>query len=247
MNPASLTWIGHATALLEVGGFRLLTDPLLRHRVAHLRRYAGREPATPAVDAVLVSHAHMDHLHAPSLRLVDADVPVVAPRGTVRLLQRAGRREIIEVAVGDRVTIGPATITAVPAAHPHGRGPHSRVRAEPLGYVIAVGDHRTYFAGDTDLFDEMGALGPVHLALLPIWGWGPSIGVGHLDPERAVEAARRVRADLVVPIHWGTFAPMNLRRAAPVWLHQPAEAFTRAAAAHGVTAALLHPGQAHPL
>jgi L-ascorbate metabolism protein UlaG (beta-lactamase superfamily) len=228
-SSASLTWVGHATTVIDVGGHRVLTDPLLRRRVAHLRRRVGRpSPADADVDLVLISHAHMDHLHVPSLRRVRADAPVVAPRGTARLLARAGRREVIEVVAGDRIEVGSASITVTPAVHPGGRGTHSRIVAEPVGYVVEVDGHRTYFAGDTDLFDEMGELGPVDLALLPIWGWGPSIGVGHLDPDRAVEAAARIAPGLVVPIHWGTFAPEDFRRRPPSWLGEPARAFSRA-------------------
>jgi L-ascorbate metabolism protein UlaG (beta-lactamase superfamily) len=241
-TPASLTWIGHATSVLDIGGFRVMTDPLLRRRVAHLRRRVGPVPAAPEIDLVLLSHAHMDHLHVPSLRRIPEHVPVVAPRGTSSLLRRAGRREIVEVVVGDRVDVGAATVTVTPADHPRGRGPHSRVIAEPIGFVIEIAGHRTYFAGDTDLFDEMGALGPVDLALLPIWGWGPSIGVGHLDPERAVEAAGRIGPGLVVPIHWGTFAPEDLRRRVPGWLAAPAVAFEQAIRGSGVAATVLVPG-----
>ncbi len=82
-TPGSVTWVGHATAVVESGGVRVMTDPLLRRRVAHLRRRVP--PARPdvggGVDVVLISHAHMDHLHTPSLRAIAPDVPVVAPRG----------------------------------------------------------------------------------------------------------------------------------------------------------------------
>ena len=230
--------------MIDVGGHRVLTDPLLGRRVAHLRRRTADPSRTDAdADLVLISHAHMDHLHVPSLRRVSADVPVVAPRGTARLLRRAGRREVIEVVAGDRIEVGSATIVVTPAVHPAGRGPQSRVDAEPVGYVVEIEGHRTYFAGDTDLFDEMGDLGPVDLALLPIWGWGPSIGVGHLDPERAVEAAARIAPGLVVPIHWGTFAPEDFRRRPPSWLAEPAHAFSRAVdRAGGPPASVLQPG-----
>lgn len=238
----SLTWIGHASALLDVGGRRVLTDPLLRRRVAHLRRRVGDVPDVPDVDLVLVSHAHMDHLHVPSLRRLPNDVPVVGPRGTAPLLRRAGCRRIVEVDVGERLDVDGIELTVTPAVHPAGRGPHSRVDAEPVGYVIDIDGHRTYFAGDTDLFDEMSSLGPVDLALLPIWGWGPSIGVGHLDPERAVEAAARVRPGLVVPIHWGTYSPEDLRRRPPGWLARPATEFEQAVADSDVRAQLVRPG-----
>lgn len=242
MTSASITWIGHATSLVDVGGYRVLTDPLLRSRVAHLRRRVGPPPSPPDVDLVVISHAHMDHLHVPSLRLLPEHVPVVAPRGTARLLRRAKRREVIEVEVGDRIVVDRATITATPADHLGLRGPHSRIDVDPLGFVVEVDGHTTYFAGDTDLFDEMADIGPVDLALLPIWGWGPSIGVGHLDPERAVEAARLVRPRLVVPVHWGTFSPEDFRRRPPGWLRRPADEFSAAVTDSGVAASVLDPG-----
>ena len=242
MTPkATLTWVGHATSVIDVGGVRVITDPLLRHRVAHLRRH-GPPPPPVAADLVLLSHAHMDHLHLPSLRRIDPGVPIVTPKGTRRLLRRAGHTEIFEVVPGDRVEAAGATIDVVPATHPAGRGPHSRVGAEPVGFVVDIDGHRTYFAGDTDLFDEMRELGPVDLALLPIWGWGPSIGVGHLDPERAVEAASIIRPGLVVPVHWGTFAPESLRRGPPTWLDTPATEFERAVRGTDVRAIVLKPG-----
>ena len=133
----------------------------------------------------------------------------------------------------------------VPAAHSDRRGPHSRVVASPVGYVLRSGGHSVYFAGDTDLFDELAGLGPVDVALLPIWGWGPSIGHGHLDPERAAEAVARLQAGWVIPIHWGTYSPYGLRRRPPVWLHDPLGRFRDELAAVGLADRLLAlaPGQ----
>lgn len=246
-SPAgSLTWVGHASSVIEIGGYRVLTDPLLRRRVAHLRRRV--EPVGPDVtadvDLVLISHAHMDHLHVPSLRLVAPDVPVVAPRGTGRLLRRAGRRHVVEVAAGDRLDLGDARIEVTPAMHKVGRGPHTRLAADPIGFVVEIAGHRTYFAGDTDLFDEMADLGDIDLALLPIWGWGRTIGVGHLDPERAVEAAALIRPGLIVPVHWGTFSPENLRRRSPGWLWTPGDEYAEAVArrAPDLESVVLRPG-----
>ena len=240
---ARLTWVGHATVVVDVGGVRVLTDPLLRQRVAHLRRH-GPPPPPLDVDVVLLSHAHMDHLHVPSLRMIDPGVPIVTPRGTGKLLHRAGHTEIHEVTVGDRIDVAGVDVTVTPAAHKIGRGPHSRLTADPVGFVIDVHGHRTYFAGDTDLFDEMRDLGEIDLALLPIWGWGPTIGIGHLDPERAVEATSIIRPGLVVPVHWGTFAPETGRRRAPAWLDTPAAQFEAAVAAHDddLHALVLPPG-----
>src|ERR671917_2459788 len=108
-----IVYVGHATVQIAVGATRLLTDPVLRDRVAHLRRIAPL-PALGELlqpDAVLISHAHFDHLDLPSLRLLRA-CPVLAPRGCGRLLERAGLREVTEVVPGERLRVGAADVTA---------------------------------------------------------------------------------------------------------------------------------------
>jgi L-ascorbate metabolism protein UlaG (beta-lactamase superfamily) len=114
-----LTWVGHATVLLELGGARLLTDPLLRTRLAHLRRHGARpDPGvTEDIDAVLISHVHLDHLDVRSLRSVARRARVIGPEGAGRLLRRVGFARVDEVVPGDRITVGEATITALPAVH----------------------------------------------------------------------------------------------------------------------------------
>jgi L-ascorbate metabolism protein UlaG (beta-lactamase superfamily) len=237
--------VGHATVLIEVDGFRVVTDPLLRRRVVHLRRRSDLPIEPIRADLILISHAHMDHLHLPSLRMLDRATPVVTPRGTTSLLRAAGFRHVVEVVPGDRVEVGRAVLDVTPAVHKTGRGPHRRLDSPALGYVIDVDGHRTYFAGDTDLFDAMGDLTDIDLALLPIWGWGPTIGIGHLNPERAAEAAELIQPGLVVPVHWGTYAPEDLRRKPPAWLDQPARDFETMMARAGTTPVLvLEPGGA---
>lgn len=243
-----LIWVGHATALVEIDGFRVVTDPLLRRRVVHLRRRFDIPVTAIEADLIAISHAHMDHLHVPSLRMLDRATPVVTPRGTASLLRGAGFRHVVEVVPGDRVEVGRAVLDVTPAIHKTGRGPHRRIESPALGYVIEVGGFRTYFAGDTDLFDEMGGLEDIDLALLPIWGWGSSIGVGHLDPERAAIAAELIRPGLVVPVHWGTYAPEDLRRRPPAWLDQPARDFETLMSRAGTTPVIvLQPGGATDL
>jgi L-ascorbate metabolism protein UlaG (beta-lactamase superfamily) len=110
-----------------------------------------------------------------------------------------------------------------------------------------VGSNRVYFAGDTDVFPEMeGLVDDLDLALLPIWGWGPSLGPGHLDPGRAAEAARLLAPRLVVPIHWGTYSPLThgLWRS-PAFLHSPPTLFAAELAkrAPGVELRVLQPGE----
>ncbi len=232
MNDA-VTWVGHGTVLLEIGGVRLLTDPVLRERVAHLRRIGpvDRVEALRDVDAVLVSHLHHDHLDLPSLERLGRSVPVVVPRGAGRLLRRRRFERVVEVEAGEEVRVGALGVRATHAEHAGGRAPFGNPfgkKASALGFLVS-GSRRVYFAGDTDLFEGMAALAPLDLALVPIWGWGPSAGVGHLDPRRAAEALRLLRPRLAVPIHWGTYYPLGPRRSLPAFLTQPVEDFRRLA------------------
>ena len=241
-----IRWLGHASALVEFEGIRFLTDPALTARLAHLRRHHTVDlEAIRDIDVVLISHVHMDHLHVPSLRLLGGDVQLVVPAGAGRLLRRHGFRNVAETTVGDRTTFGAVIVETVPAAHSSGRGLHSRVRAAAVGYVLRSPHGSVYFAGDTDLFDGMADLQSIDVALLPIAGWGPSLGTGHLDPQRAASATELIRPQLVVPIHWGTYAPLSLPRRRPGWLRTPAEQFAKAMAdaGHGDRLRVLEPGE----
>jgi L-ascorbate metabolism protein UlaG (beta-lactamase superfamily) len=244
----TLGWAGHSTVSIDAGGHRLVTDPLLTARVGHLRRRCPLpDDSLGDADVLLVSHAHLDHLHGASLRRVRAGVRVVAPAGTARILRRAGLRDITEVRSGDTVELPPFRVIVVPADHPVGRWPCSlsTTVAVPVGYVVEVAGRRVYFPGDTDLFAQMATLGPIDVATLPIWGWGPTIGPGHLDPARAIEAMATTAAGLVIPIHWGTYAPENGRRRPPAWLPRPAAAFESlvSSAGHRDRLARLSPGE----
>jgi len=228
--PDRLRWLGHATVLAELDGTRLLTDPLLRPRVLHLRRAAALDlEELENLDAVLVSHVHYDHLDLPSLRRVSRETTVVVPRGAAALVRRSGFGTVVELGAGEDVDIGTLRVRAVPAEHDSSR--ILGLRSEALGYVLA-GSRRVYFAGDTDLFPGMAELGPdLDVALLPIWGWGPSLGPGHLDPRRAAEALALLRPRVAVPIHWGTYYPLqSTRLSLPAFLTAPVGEFERAAA-----------------
>ena len=204
---AAVTWIGHATALLELDGMRVLTDPVLGNRVGPLVRIA---PAVAAdaigrVDCVLLSHLHADHADLRSLRRVARIVPVFAPYPAAAWLARQGLREVHQLRPGEEVTVGALRLIATPAMHDRHRRPFGPV-GYPIGFVIR-GSRSAYFAGDTDLFPEMAELrGSLDVALLPVWGWGPALGPGHLDPARAASAAALISPSVAIPIHWGTLA-----------------------------------------
>jgi L-ascorbate metabolism protein UlaG (beta-lactamase superfamily) len=204
----ALTWVGHSTVVLEIDGIRFLTDPMLRGRVTHLRRVQPVDPGLLGrIDAILISHGHYDHLDVPSLRKLDAAIPVLAPHGAAAILRRAGRN-VVELSIGEERILDGVSVRATRAEHAGGGGLR---RSDALGFLLR-GSASVYFAGDTDLFPGMEEIGPVDLALLPVWGWGPSLGEGHLDPIRAAQAVSLLHARTVVPIHWGTYYPVHQRR-----------------------------------
>ena len=228
----ALEFISHSSVVIELDGVRLLTDPVLRARIGPLRRV---EPVPVHdrlrdVDAVPISHLHRDHLDVPSLRALGRETPIVVPAGAGPWLRRVGFRDVRELAVGDTAEIGSVVVRAVTAVH-SGFRPPSGPTAPPLGYLVR-GSRSVYFAGDTDLFGAMGELGgPIDLALIPVWGWGPTLGRGrHLDPLRAAQALRLIRPRAAVPIHWGTYWPHALGRVFPERLVEPPTAFVDYAA-----------------
>jgi L-ascorbate metabolism protein UlaG (beta-lactamase superfamily) len=237
VQPASsIRFLGHSTALVRLGGLRILTDPVLRN-IGPLRRHGPPAHESAAdVDVVLVSHAHHDHLDLPSLRRLHGEPLILVPAGLGRVVRGAGLRHVREVRAGDEIDLGDGVrVLAVPAKH-DGFRPPIGPRAAALGY-LAAGHNGPgiYFAGDTDLFPAMAELqGSVDVALLPVWGWGPYLGPGHLTPRRAAEAAALVGARLSVPIHWGGLFPRGLHRVWPHRLTAPPIDFARSVEETGV-------------
>jgi len=241
-----VTWWGHATVAVEDRGTTILTDPVLRNRLAHLYRRRGPQPRLAAPpDAVAISHLHADHCDLPSLRLLPRGTRLIVPNGAAAFLRaHLGDRDLVELAPGEETTVGDLHVRAVPACHDGARMPRSRIRAVALGYVI-TGTRSTWFGGDTGLFDEMKSIGPVDLALVPVWGWGWSLGPGHLDPAGAAEAVRLVGPARAVPIHWGTLWPIGCARVRPDRFLRPGDEFAELAAqaAPDTSVAVLAPGE----
>lgn len=236
--------------LIDLDGVRLLTDPVLRNRVGPLVRH-GTRPApatTEGLDAVLVSHLHRDHADLGSLRRLDRGVPLLVPSGAREFFARVGFRNVAELAPGRSTSVGQLTVTAVDAHHDAGRRRHAK-EAGAIGFLLS-GSRSVYFAGDTDFFEGMRDLDPeLDLALLPVWGWGPSLGAGHLDPAAAARAAAAISPRLAVPIHWGTLYPLGLDRLKGDRLRRPGLEFAERLhelAPHVVTR-VLSPGESTSL
>lgn len=210
-----MRFLGHSTVRMELAGKVVLTDPLLTGGVGPLRRF-GPVPTVADyvdVDVVLLSHLHGDHLHLPSLRLLPPTARVVVPRGAGVWLRGKGVHGVEELEPGEEFTDGELTVTGVEAAHSgHRWGPRSThgPQAPAMGHLLETPRVRVYASGDTDLFDGMKDLPDLDVALLPVWGWGPSLGPGHLTPARAADAVAVLKPRVAVPVHWGTLALRGL-------------------------------------
>jgi L-ascorbate metabolism protein UlaG (beta-lactamase superfamily) len=219
-------FLGHSALLVELDGIRLLTDPVTRARIGPLRRV---EPVPDRrrlidIDAVLISHLHWDHLDVPSLRDLPGGTEIIVPRGSGAWMRQVGFEHVREIAAGESIDIGGVAVDAVEALHSGFRPPLGPT-APAIGFVLR-GSASVYFAGDTDLVESMWSLGDIDLALIPVWGWGPTLGRGlHLDPLKAAESLRRIRPRAAVPIHWGTYWPHAMGRVYPERLVEPPAAF----------------------
>jgi L-ascorbate metabolism protein UlaG (beta-lactamase superfamily) len=246
-----LTFLGHSTVLVDLDGVRVLTDPLFGHMGAgSIRRQvpAVAPEGLLGLSAVFISHGHWDHLDLASLRALPGQPAFIVPAGLGRVVSKAARGPVHELRAGDRLQIGGLTLEAVHAQHSRRRSLFTT--AEGALGILIIGSTSVYFAGDTDLFEDMANLaGRVDVALLPVGGWGPRLGRGHLDPRRAAEATVRIRPSIAMPIHWGTLYPLGLRRLARRRFESPGEAFRKAVAARGqgVDVRILQPGQSMPL
>lgn len=223
-----ITWLGHSTVLIDWDGARLLTDPVLRLRIAHLRRHA-EIPEFEAPDGVLLSHAHRDHADLPSLRRLPRGVPVFGPRKALGVATAAGMGAISPMAAGDvrRLPGGGPTIEAIHASHDGRRLPYGD-GADALGFLVG-GDGGIWYPGDTEADTSFHRLvyRKLEVALMPVWGWGPSLGPGHMNPRQAAELTAQITPKYVIPIHWGTYLPTGLKRRHGHLLVDPPGEFAR--------------------
>ncbi|HUL60863.1 MAG TPA: MBL fold metallo-hydrolase [Anaeromyxobacteraceae bacterium] len=211
-EPARLTWLGHASWLVQLDGVSLLVDPVLGPQIyGGIRRSVapGIAPgALPPVDAALVSHSHYDHLDLPTLAAVKA--PVVAGLGLADLFEAQGLAAT-ELGWWRSATVGGVRITFVPSQHWSRRGLRDQNATLWGGFAIEGRAARIYHSGDTAYFDgfrEIGARFPgIDAALLPIGAYDPAwfMEKQHMNPEQALQAFADLGAHTFVAMHWGTF------------------------------------------
>lgn len=242
----TISFAGHSTILLELDGVTVLTDPLFRSALLHLQRQAPLVDLDRfgSPDVLLISHGHLDHLDKRSLKLVDKSTQAIVPSDCVKIMRALGFRNVFGVSDGDEVVAGGLSIEAVHADHGGKRMPWND-HAETIGF-IARGTQSAYYAGDTDLFDGMAELGHVDVALLPVWGWGPKLGEGHLNPERAAMAVELIRPRVAVPVHWGGYLPAGMAKRRPDLLVDPPRKFrefVERSSASATKVELIEPGE----
>jgi L-ascorbate metabolism protein UlaG (beta-lactamase superfamily) len=249
-DSARITFVGHATTLVEMSGTRILTDPVFRHRLRLLKRRFAMSTSSielHTLDAVVLSHMHFDHMDYASLRMIPGDVPIIAPLGASRYLEGKVGHRVIEMEVGDTVRMGGVEIHATPSRHESGFYWPMWHPKTVLSYML-VGSQTVYFVGDTALFDTMRELGEnyaIDVALLPVWGFGPYLRGDHMTPEDAASALGMLQPLVAIPIHWGTLHPLG-----PWWkkmgfMHRPPRAFALEAArrAPATDVRVLAPGE----
>lgn len=211
-----MTWAGHASWIVRIGGLTVLTDPVWSRRIlgtpARITPVGVRWEALPPVDAVLISHNHYDHLDAPTLRRLPRDTPLLVPAGLGRWCRRRRFTCVTELDWWESAELGGVRFDFVPSHHWSKRTLLDTCRSLWGGWVLGdARGRRLYFAGDTGYghwFKEIGRRYPgLDLAMLPIGAYEPRWWLSdvHTDPEEAVQAYEDLGARAMAPMHWATF------------------------------------------
>nr|MDT0657243.1 MBL fold metallo-hydrolase [Micromonospora sp. DSM 115978] len=248
----AVIWYGHASALIEIEGRRVLIDPIWSERCSPSRLVGPRRlhpvpvplDRLPPVDAVLISHDHYDHLDMATVRALrdHQSAPFLVPLGVGAHLRRWGvpDERIMELDWSDRVSVAGLTVTATPARHFSGRG-LVRNRTQWSSWVLAGHHRRVFYTGDSGYFDGYAEIGrdhgPFDLTLIQVGAYDPAWPNIHMFPEEAVAAHLDLRGGLLVPVHWATF---NL--AMHSWA-EPVDRLWREAKARGARLAVPRPGE----
>lgn len=230
----AVTWLGHAGFFAQVGGINIAIDPnwaLWHGPVKRLSHPSVWAHDLPPIDLVLVTHAHYDHLHLPSLRKLAAAQPIIVPEGVGSLVKNCGFGRIVELKTWQSATFRDLRITLTPARHWGARMIHDTHRGFG-GFLIKSPDRCLYHCGDSAMFDgfqEIGKRSSIDLALMPIGAYdAPSGRPVHMNPEEALDAFEMIGAQSMVPMHHETF-PLGGEP-----LHEPAERLIKAALARQI-------------
>ncbi|QQL44166.1 MBL fold metallo-hydrolase [Sulfuriroseicoccus oceanibius] len=207
----SITWIGHASFLIQFEGMNILIDPnwALWHGIVKRTRMPGIPiDHLPPIDLILVSHAHYDHLHKKSLRMIDSRYGIIVPNGLRPLVNRLGFPAVFEMDLWEELQLGGVTITHTPSHHWGARMIHDTHRNFG-GFILNAGGKIVYHAGDSAYFDDFKTIGARHnidIAILPIGAYdAPSGRDVHMNPEEALQAFQDLGGETMIPMHYGTF------------------------------------------
>ncbi|HZG58420.1 MBL fold metallo-hydrolase [Paenibacillus sp.] len=211
----TVTFVGHATFLVQLGGLNIVTDPVWAARMGFQPRLSPPGipiELLPPIDVVLLSHAHYDHLHLGSLRRLPGDFVCLVPEGLARWFRRRGFARVKELSWWEETSVGGATFAFVPARHWTRRTPWDTNTSHWGGWVMRHGAGTLYFAGDSGYdaprFREIGErYGDIRVALLPIGAYEPEwfMGGSHMTPEEAVQTFLDVGGDIFMPMHYDAF------------------------------------------
>ena len=236
-----ITWIGHASFFLQFAGHSVIVDPNWANWHGPVRRI--RQPglnlhAVPEVDLVLVTHAHFDHLHKPSLKILRSRAGIVVPRGSGSLVRRLGFPATHEMRIWDSLMFDEMEVIHTPSHHWGARFIHDTHR-DYGGYIVRAGGKSVFHCGDSAYFDgfkDIAKRCEIDIALMPIGAYeSPSGRDVHMNPEEAVRAFADLGAKVLIPMHYGTFPLGNEPH------HEPVERLVLEADRLGISDRILIP------